>query len=105
MKNMTIKPEHAWVEAGPDGLPTQEAFDAWPNCRWPGCENKSCGPLDSSLCFPHTIQLRGITAEQGRAEIHARREQAFGKGCDDLQWAEQALRALPQSIPEKEGQP
>lgn len=83
MRNVTIKPEHEWVECGPDGLPTREAFDAWPDCRWPGCPNKSCGLLQSSLCFPHTISVRGISAEEGRLQIKLRREEAFGKGCDD----------------------
>jgi len=79
-----IDPNHEWVEPGPDGLPTPEAFAAWPDCYWPGCPNKSCGPLGSSYCFPHTIQIRGISAEEGRAQIKRRREEAFGVGCDDM---------------------
>jgi hypothetical protein len=82
--NRIFDPNHEWVEAGPDGLPTPEAFAAWPDCHWPdGCANKSCGPLGSSYCFPHTILIRGISAEEGRRQIKARREQAFGAGCDD----------------------
>jgi hypothetical protein len=49
----------------------------------PGCQAKSCGPLASSYCFPHTIFIRQISKEEGRAQIKARREQAFGVGCDD----------------------
>ena len=66
-----IDPNHEWVEPGIDGLPTTAAFAAWPDCHWPGCDAKSCGPLGSSYCFPHTILIRGITAEEGRAQIKA----------------------------------
>ena len=83
MNSRVIDPSHEWVDAGPDGLPKEEAFAAWPDCYWPDCPHKSCGPLGSSYCFPHTIAIRGITAEEGRAQIKARREQAFGVGCDD----------------------
>jgi hypothetical protein len=82
MGNRVFDPSHEWVAAGPDGLPTAEAFAAWPDCHWPGCERKSCGPLGSSYCFPHTIQIRGISADEGRAQIERRREEAFGVGCD-----------------------
>lgn len=78
-----IDQQHEWVECGEDGLPTPEAFSKWPECYWPNCTAKSCGPLGSSYCFPHTIFIRGITTEEGRRQIKERREQAFGVGCDD----------------------
>jgi hypothetical protein len=83
MANKIFDPQHEWVEGGSDGLPTAEAFAKWPDCHWPGCQAKSCGPLASSYCFPHTIFIRQISEEEGRAQIKARREQAFGVGCDD----------------------
>jgi hypothetical protein len=82
MKNKIFDPSHEFVEAGPDGLPTPRAFALWPDCHWPGCENKSCGPLGSSYCFPHTIALRGISAEEGRRQIAERRRQVFGEEAD-----------------------
>lgn len=82
MSNKIVDPNHEWVTPGPDGLPTEAEMARWPDCHWPGCEAKSCGPLGSSYCFPHTIAIRGISVEEGRAQIAARREQAFGVGCD-----------------------
>ena len=83
MNNKIFDPTHVWVQAGPDGLPTPEAFAAWPDCYWEGCPAKACGPLGSSFCFPHTIFIRGITAEEGRKQIKERREREFGVGCDE----------------------
>jgi hypothetical protein len=81
VRNKIHDPAHVWVAAGPDGLLTQEAFNSWPDCHWAGCAAKSCVPLSSSYCFPHTILIRGISADEGRRQIKARREQAFGVGC------------------------
>jgi hypothetical protein len=83
MSNKIFDPDHEFIETGLDGLPTEEAFARWPDCHWPGCDAKSCGPLGSSYCFPHTIALRDISAEEGRRQIKKRREQVFGAGCDD----------------------
>lgn len=37
----------------PDGC-SQEAWDAWPKCAVPACQNKCCLRLQSKYCWPHT---------------------------------------------------
>jgi hypothetical protein len=64
---------------------TPKGLAEWPDCLTPDCEHKACGPLQSEYCFPCTILMRGITAEEGRAQIKSRREEVFGKECDDDQ--------------------
>jgi hypothetical protein len=34
--------------------PSPEQLARWPDCKIPGCPNKSCIRLSSEFCYPHT---------------------------------------------------
>jgi len=62
---------------------TPDNVHLWPNCLTPDCDNKSCVSLDSEYCGPCTMKIRNLTLEEAHLQIKQRREEAFGKGCDE----------------------
>lgn len=52
-----------------------EELAAWPDCKTPGCINKCCRIMDSPWCSPCSAERLGITMQEWRDRIAARRRE------------------------------